>query len=69
MESNNEITLFIPESLLENKALSNYSLAAYCVLHTLSIPTHMPIQCITQYQIEYYLTGKLSGRRLMSDYI
>lgn len=69
MESNNEITLFIPESLLENKALSNYSLAAYCVLHALSIPTHMPIQCITQYQIEFYLTGKLSGRRVMSDYI
>lgn len=69
MESNNEITLFIPESLFENKALSNYSLAAYCVLHALSIPTHMSIQCITQYQIEFYLTGKLSGRRVMSDYI
>lgn len=69
MELNNEITLFIPESLMNNKALSNYSLATYCVLHALSIPTHMPIQCITQYQIEFYLTGKLSGRRVMSDYI
>ena len=69
MEANNEITLFIPESLIDNKALSNYSLAAYCVLHALSIPTHMPIQCITRYQIEFYLTGNLSRRRVMSDYI
>lgn len=69
MVSKNEITLFIPESLVNNQALSNYSLATYCVLHALSIPTNMPIQCITQYQIEFYLTGKLSGRRVISDYI
>lgn len=66
---NNETTIFIPERLITNREFSNYSLAAYCILHTLSQPTQMPIQCITHYQIEFYLTGKISNRRLMSDYI
>lgn len=69
MDLNNESNLFIPESLMNNENLSNYSLAVYCVLHMLSIPTHMPIQCVTQQQIEFYLTGKLSGRRVMNDCI
>jgi hypothetical protein len=29
----------------------------------------LPIQCITQEQIEFYLTGELSKRRLMNDYV
>lgn len=35
----------------------------------LSQPTQLPTLCITQNQIEFYLTGELSKRRLMSDYI
>lgn len=49
--------------------MSNYSIAVYCILHTLCIPTQIYHQCITQQQIEFYLTGQLSGRRRMSDYI
>lgn len=29
----NEISLFIPESLITDKELSNYSISVYCVLH------------------------------------
>ena len=65
----NEITLSIPERFITDNTFSNYSLAVYCVLRTLSQPTQLPILCITQNQIEFYLTGKLSKRRLMSDYI
>ena len=69
IENKTTITLLIPEKLIFDNAFSNYSLATYCVLRTLSQPTQLPIQCITQEQIEFYLTGKLSKRRLMSDYI
>lgn len=69
IEENNDISLFIPDVLIENKTLSNYSIAVYCVLHALSIPTHIPIQCVTQQQLEFYLTGQVSKRRRISDYI
>lgn len=65
----NEIVLSIPERFITDNTFSNYSLAVYCVLRTLSQPTQLPILCTTQSQIEFYLTGKLSKRRLMSDYI
>lgn len=65
----NEISLFIPESLITDKELSNYSIAVYCVLQTLCIPTQFFHQCITQQQIEFYLTGQISGRRRINDYI
>lgn len=65
----NEIILSIPEKLITDNTFSDYSLAVYCVLRTLSQPTQLPILCITQSQIEFYLTGKLSKRRLISDYI
>ena len=55
--------------MIENKTLSNYSIAVYCVLHALSIPAHMPVQCVTQQQLEFYLTGQVSKRRRISDYI
>lgn len=64
-----DITLLIPEKLIFDNIFSNYSLAVYCVLRILSQPTHLPIQCVTQEQIEFYLTGQLSNRRRMSDYI
>ena len=66
---NNEVSLFIPESLISDKELSNYSIAVYCVLHELCVPTQFFHQCITQQQIEFYLTGQISGRRRISDYI
>ena len=65
----NEIILSIPEKFITDNTFSNYSLAVYCVLRTLSQPTQLPILCVTQNQIEFYLTGRLSKRRLISDYI
>ena len=69
IENKTDITLLIPEKLIFDNTFSNYSLAVYCVLRTLSQPTRLPIQCVTQEQIEFYLTGQLSNRRRMSDYI
>jgi len=69
-EINNEITLFLPESLINTGNFSNYAIATYCVLQALSIPTYMPIQCITHHQIIYYLTGKTDQQRnRIVDYI
>lgn len=65
----NDISLFIPESIINDKGLSNYSIAVYCVLHSLCIPTQLFRQCVTQQQIEFYLTGDISGRRRLTDYI
>lgn len=64
-----EITLFIPDSILKDKTFSNYSLAVYCVLQALTTPTHIYKQCVTLTQIEFYLTGQISNRRRISDYI
>ena len=69
IENKTDITLLIPEKLIFDNTFSNYSLAVYCVLRTLSQPTQLPIQCVTQEQVEFYLTGQLSNRRRMSDYI
>lgn len=66
---NEEITLLIPERITNDKTFSNYSLAVYCALHALSVPTQLKIQCITQQQIEFYLTGQITQRRAISDYI
>ena len=68
-EEDNNITLLIPEKLIFDNTFSNYALAVYCVLRILSQPTQMPTLCVTQQQVEFYLTGQLSNRRLMSDYI
>ena len=49
---------------------SNYAIAVYCVLQALSIPTLMPLQCITHHQIIYYLTGKTNQQRnKIVDYV
>ena len=69
IENKTDITLLIPEKLIFDNTFSNYSLAVYCVLRTLSQPTRLPIQCVTQEQVEFYLTGHLSNRRRISDYI
>lgn len=64
-----ETTLLIPNSIIKNEEISNYGLAAYCVLQALTIPTRLPIQCVTRYQIIFYLTGDMKQRRLIKDYI
>lgn len=73
MEKNhveNDITLFIPKSIIYNNTYSNYALAVHCVLQTLSIPTQIPIQCVTIHQLIYYLTGLESQQRNhIYDYI
>ena len=65
----NEIILSIPERFITDNTFFFFFLAVYCVLRILSQPTQLPILCITQSQIEFYLTGKLSKRRLINDYI
>lgn len=65
----NDISLFIPEFIINDKGLSNYSIAVYCVLHSLCVPTQLFHQCVTQQQIEFYLTGNISGRRRLTDYL
>ena len=55
---------------MNNNALSNYSLATYCILQALAVPTKIPIQCITHHQIIFYLTGKTNQQRnKIVDYI
>ena len=53
----NEIILSIPERFITDNTFSNYSLAVYCALRTLLQPTQLPILCITQSQIESYITA------------
>ncbi len=64
-----ETTLLIPNTLIKNEEISNYGLAVYCVLQALTIPTRLSIQCISRYQIVFYLTGNIKQRRLIKDYI
>lgn len=66
----NNITLLIPKSLSENHEYSNYSIAVYCLLQELSVPSQLPIQCVTCNQLVYYLTGEvLQQRNKITDYI
>lgn len=65
-----KITLFLPEQLTKNSNISNYAIATFCVLQALSIPTQMEMQCITNEQLVYYLTGKVpESRNRIYDYI
>lgn len=68
-DNNDEVSSFIPDSIVKNKTFSNYSIAVFCVLQTLSVSLHLYKQCITRNQIEFYLTGQVSKRRRISDYI
>lgn len=69
-ENKNEITLFIPESITNNSNFSNYAIAVYCTLQTLSVPIQLPKQCITIHQITYYLMGEiLQQRNRINNYI
>lgn len=64
------ITLLIPKSISESHEYSDYALTVYCLLQELSVPTQLPVQCITCNQLVYYLTGEVSKQRnKISDYI
>lgn len=69
-EDNGDITLLIPKSISESHEYSDYALTVYCLLQELSVPTQLPVQCITCNQLVYYLTGEVSQQRnKISDYI
>lgn len=66
----NKTTLLIPKSISDNKEYSNYAVTVYCLLQELSVPSQLPIQCVTCDQLVFYLTGDISQRRnKISDYI
>jgi hypothetical protein len=69
IQENQEITLLIPEKIVNNKNISNYGLATYCILHVMSIPFNFKTICVTRQQIIFYLTGNMQQRRLIHDYI
>ena len=69
-EDKEPITLLIPKSISESHEYSDYALTVYCLLQELSVPTQLPVQCITCNQLVYYLTGEVSQQRnKISDYI
>lgn len=66
----NKTTLLIPKSIGDSNEYSNYAITVYCLLQELSVPSQLPIQCITCDQLVFYLTGDVSQRRnKISDYI
>ena len=69
-EDKEPITLLIPKSISESHEYSNYALTVYCLLQELSVPTQLPIQCVTCNQLTYYLTGEICQQRnKITDYI
>lgn len=69
-EENGVITLLIPKSISESHEYSDYALTVYCLLQELSVPSQLPIQCVTCNQLVYYLTGETSQQRnKIIDYI
>lgn len=69
-EEKDSNTLLIPKLISESHEYSNYSLAVYCLLQELSVPTQLPIQCVTCNQLAYYLTSEISQQRnRITDYI
>lgn len=63
------MTIFIPERIIADENLSDYAISVYCMLHSLSVPTHITIQCVTYYQLTYYLTEKEIQQRRIVDHI
>lgn len=69
-ENKEPIIILIPKSISESHEYSDYALAVYCLLQGLSVPTQLPIQCVTCNQLVYYLTGETSHQRnRITDYI
>lgn len=60
----------IPKSISESREYSDYALTVYCLLQELSVPSQLPIQCVTCNQLVYYLTGEVSQQRnRITDYV
>ncbi len=69
-EDKKSITLLIPKPISESHEYSDYAIVVYCLLQALSIPTQLPIQCVTCNQLVFYLTGQASQQRnKITDYI
>ena len=69
-EDKEPIILLIPKSISESHEYSDYALTVYCLLQELSVPSQLPIQCVTCNQLVYYLTGEISQQRnRITDYI
>ena len=67
-----EITLFIPETLTTTNQFSNFAIATFCSLQSMTVPTLSYKHCITVQQITYHLTeniNHLKSRNRMVDYI
>ncbi len=67
-----EITLFIPETLTNSNQFSNFAIATFCSLQSMTIPTLTDKHCVTVQQITYHLTeniNHLKSRNRMVDYI
>ena len=62
-EDKEPIILLIPKSISESHEYSDYALTVYCLLQELSVPSQLPIQCVTCNQLVYYLTGETSQQR------
>lgn len=69
-EDKGVITLLIPKSISESHEYSDYALTVYCLLQELSVPTQLPIQCVTCNQLAFYLTDEtFQQRNRITDYI
>lgn len=65
------IMLFIPETLTTNQ-FSNFAIATFCSLQSMTVPTLINKHCLTVQQIAYHLTEDethLKSRNRMVDYI
>ena len=65
------IMLFIPETLTTNQ-FSNFAIATFCSLQSMTVPTLVNKHCLTVQQITYHLTEDethLKSRNRMVDYI
>lgn len=72
MNNKKEITLFVPETILQDDKLSNFALATFCSLQSMMNSNLTNMQCITVQQIVYNLTkniNHLKTRNRMIDYI
>ena len=66
---NNNISIYIPKTLNGNIDISNHAIAVYSLLQILSVPSQLPIQCITIEQLAFYLFNEIPNQRsnIMQD--
>lgn len=58
----NNVTLIIPEHILDDKKFSNISLATYGILKSLTNITGESKQCVDEYLLLYLLTDKINHK-------